>query len=135
MGDPVYFDTSALAKLVLNEPESSEMARFVDGLAGQPVSSELSELELLRAVLRQHPDGLDTALEVLARLVMLPMTESIRLRAAYLAPTSLGSLDAFHLATALEIQVDLETIVSYDNRLCEAARDHAIDTVSPGASD
>jgi len=133
MGDPVYFDTSALAKLVLNEPESSEMERYAENLAGQPVSSEISDVELIRAVLRQDPSGLDTALEVLAQLVILPATESIRLRAAYLAPTSLGSLDAIHLATALEIQVDLQSIVSYDNRLCEAAGDLAIETVSPGA--
>lgn len=132
MGDPVYFDTSALAKLVLHEPESSEMERFVEGLAGQPVSSEISDVELVRAVLRQDPSGLDIALEVLGQLVILPTTESIRLRAAYLAPTSLGSLDALHLATALEIQVDLQSIVSYDNRLCDAARELAINTVSPG---
>lgn len=132
MGDPVYFDTSALAKLVLSEPESSEMEQFVDGLPGQPVSSVISDVELVRAVLRQDPSGLDTALEVLAQVVLLPATDSIRLRAAYLAPGSLGSLDALHLATALEIQVDLHSLVSYDNQLCDAARELAIETVSPG---
>lgn len=132
MGDPVYFDTSALAKLVLNEPESSEMLRFVDQTADQPISSVISDVEMVRAVLQKEPSALDTALEVLAQLVLLPITDSIRLRAAYLAPTSLGTLDALHLATALEVQSDLRLIVSYDNRLIEASREAGLKVVSPG---
>jgi predicted nucleic acid-binding protein len=133
MGDPVYFDTSALAKLVLNEPESAELSRFVEESAGQPVSSAISDVEMVRAVLRSDPSLLDTALEVLAQLVLLPAMDSIRLRAAYLAPTSLGSLDALHLATALEIQTDLKLVVSYDNRLLEAAGKAGFSVISPGA--
>lgn len=133
MGDPVYFDTSALAKLVLNEPESAELSRFVEESAGQPVSSVISDVEMVRAVLRSDPSLLDTALEVLAQLVLLPAMDSIRLRAAYLAPTSLGSLDALHLATALEIQTDLKLVVSYDNRLLEAAGKAGFGVISPGA--
>jgi predicted nucleic acid-binding protein len=133
MGDPIYFDTSALAKLVLNEPESAELSRFVEGSASQPVSSVISDVEMVRAVLRSDPSLLDLALEVLAQLVLLPVLDSIRLRAAYLAPASLGSLDALHLATALEIQADLKLVVSYDNRLLEAAGLAGFEVVSPGA--
>ncbi len=133
MGDPVYFDSSALAKLVLNEPESAELHRFVEESEGQPVSSVISDVEVVRAVLRTDSSLLDLALEVLAQLVLLPTMDSIRLRAAYLAPATLGSLDALHLATALEIQTDLEQVVSYDNGLLEAAGMAGFKVVSPGA--
>ncbi len=133
MGDPVYFDTSALAKLVLNEPESAELHRFVEESPGQAVSSVISDVEMVRAVLRRDPSLLDLTLEVLSQLVLLPTMDSIRLRAAYLTPVSLGSLDALHLATALEIQTDLRIVVSYDNKLLKAAEIAGFKVVSPGA--
>jgi len=42
--------------------------------------------------------------------------------AASLAPLSLRSLDAIHLATAVSLQPDIDGIVVYDRRLAEAAR-------------
>ncbi len=133
MADPVYFDSSALAKLVLNEPESADLHRFIEESPGQAVSSVISDVELVRAVLRRDPSLLDLALEVLAQVVLLPTMDSISLRAAYLAPATLGSLDALHLATALEIRTDLKLVVSYDNRLLAAATEAGFDVFSPGA--
>lgn len=43
----------------------------------------------------------------------------------------LWSLDAIHLATALEIGHDLEGLVAYDVRLLDAAREASIEVVSP----
>lgn len=46
---------------------------------------------------------------------------SILLRAAHLEPFGIRSLDAIHLATAIEIHPYIDSIVSYDNRMIEAA--------------
>lgn len=117
---------------MLSEPESPDMFRFLEESDDQPVSSVISDVELIRAVLRQDSKQLDRALEILAQLVLLPITESIRSRAAYLSPARLGSLDAIHLATAIELHSDITMLLSYDNRLVEAARDAGLTAVSPG---
>ncbi len=45
----------------------------------------------------------------------------------------LRTLDAIHLASALDMGADLEAFVTYDARLAAAARDAGLTVVSPGA--
>jgi len=52
-------------------------------------------------------------------------------RAALLEPTSLRSLDALHIAAALEAGPRLEGIVTYDVRLTEASACLGIPVISP----
>lgn len=52
-------------------------------------------------------------------------------RAALVAPPELRSLDAIHLATALDLADDLDGFVSYDERLARAADDYGIPTLAP----
>jgi uncharacterized protein len=134
MGNPVYLDTSALVKLVLHEEQSDDLRRFLDETSSQPASSEIAEVELLRAIARHDDQLTDRGLEILAQLVLLPLTPSMRIRASYLAPFALRSLDAIHVATALEIQTDLDCLVSYDERICRSASDVGIKVASPGIS-
>ena len=54
-------------------------------------------------------------------------------QAGLLNPPALRSLDAIHLATALDLGHDLEGIVTYDTRLAEAAVHNGVTVVSPGA--
>jgi len=131
--DPIYADTSALVKLVIDEGESDSLAEHLRESNLQLTSSEITEIELLRAVARADPEMLPEALALLGQTVLLPLTAGIRRRAASLKPVSIRSLDAIHLATALEIQADLSTLVSYDNRMVVAARAAGIETHSPGA--
>jgi uncharacterized protein len=51
--------------------------------------------------------------------------------AGRLDPTILRSLDALHLAAALSLGDDLETLVAYDDRLVQAAHVTGIRTTSP----
>jgi predicted nucleic acid-binding protein len=53
-------------------------------------------------------------------------------RAARLGPDGLRSLDALHLACALELGDELEGIVTYDDRLAEAAKSNGIEVIAPG---
>jgi uncharacterized protein len=52
-------------------------------------------------------------------------------QAARLDPTVLRSLDALHLATALDLGDDLDGLVTYDDRLAEAARLNGVPVIAP----
>lgn len=61
---------------------------------------------------------------------MLPAASTFQV-AGTLEPAGLRSLDALHLATALELGTDLEGIVSYDHRVIEGSRIASVAAVSP----
>jgi predicted nucleic acid-binding protein len=46
-------------------------------------------------------------------------------------PRRLRSVDALHLATALELGADLDAVVAYDSRLIEGARSAGLSVVTP----
>jgi predicted nucleic acid-binding protein len=73
------------------------------------------------------------ALPVLETVVLQDLEPAIIERAARLEPSSLRTLDAIHLASALGMGVDLEAFVTYDARLAAAARGAGLTVVSPGA--
>ncbi len=53
--------------------------------------------------------------------------------AGELGPTEVRSLDAIHLATALALDADLAGIVTYDQRLVEAAAALRLNVEHPGS--
>ena len=129
----MYCDTSALAKLVLAEEESRSLQSAIDSSGCQLASSVISEVELFRACRRNSIDLVETATQVLAQVILLPLTASMILKASEVEPPGLRSLDAIHLATALEIVKDLETMVTYDKRMVAAGREAGLRVMSPGA--
>jgi len=68
---------------------------------------------------------------VLDSLTLLTLPTSVFERAGELEVESLRSLDALHLAVALELGDDLEGIVTYDDRLADAARSSGVMVVAP----
>jgi uncharacterized protein len=52
--------------------------------------------------------------------------------AADVGETTLRSLDAIHLASALSVREDLSTFVAYDHRLSEAASAAGLRVLAPG---
>ncbi len=126
-----YLDTSAAVKLVVAEPGSRALRRWLAGRDGQVVASDLVRTELLRATRRSAPDTMVQARAVLDALVLLTMPTPVFERAAMLEPELLRSLDALHLAAALELGDDLEGIVTYDERMGAAAEVMGIRVVAP----
>ena len=53
--------------------------------------------------------------------------------AGELQPPDLRSLDAIHLATAVQFGTDLRHIVTYDDRMATAAEDLDLETVAPSS--
>lgn len=63
---------------------------------------------------------------------LLGLDEEVRQEASTIGATTLRSLDAVHLATALAIgDEDLE-FITYDPRLADAARAEGLTVVQPG---
>lgn len=126
-----YIDTSALTKLVVVEAETDALrAWFVAG-EREPVSSDLARTELVRTVRRAAPDRLVLARDVLEALTLLEVTTEIFEQAGRLEPAILRTLDAVHLAVALDLGDDLEGVVTYDDRLAAAAIYHGIRVIAP----
>jgi predicted nucleic acid-binding protein len=125
-----YLDSSAIVKLVIDEPESSALRRYLRRRR-PAVSSALARVEVLRAIAELGEIAVARAKEVLARLDLVRISDRVLDAAGTLTPIHLRSLDAIHLATARLLGSDLSVVVTYDDRLLEAARQLGISTVSP----
>lgn len=127
----VYLDTSALGRIVLDEPDAdaigSTLARF-----GAIVSSGLLRIELHRLGLRAGiaADEIDAWL---AAVALVPMDETILSTAEMVPPASVATLDSIHLATAIQLAAEghVESIMTFDTRLAEGARVHGLAVVAP----
>lgn len=126
-----YVDSSALVKLVRQEPESLAFRRWLAQGAGRVVASDLVRTELIRAVRRASSQDLATAHAVLDTVALTAVSRALFDSAARLEPPALRSLDAIHLASALDLGDELEGLVTYDDRLAEAARAYGVVVVQP----
>jgi predicted nucleic acid-binding protein len=124
-----YVDTSAFLKLVKDEKESQPLKTWC---ANDPqlVSSQLLLLEARRACQRLEvsEEDLFSAIDIIT--LMIPNMSTYQ-KAAEIRPLSLRSLDALHVATAFEVGSELEGIVTYDQRMAEAARINGLVFISP----
>ena len=126
----LYLDASAAAKLLLNEPESSALRAYL-GKGSRQASSALLRTELMRAARRGDRERVGDAMAILARINLREADDEVLGRAGEIAPASLRTLDAIHLATASLLGPDLEALVTYDHRMIEAARLYGLPVVSP----
>jgi len=124
-----YLDTSAFLKLITAENESVAMREWCS-THDSIWSSQLLRTEAIRAASRLgiSSDDVETALETVS---LITPSVATFYSAGHLMPHTLRSLDALHLATALEIGDDLEGVVAYDERLISASREASLVVVTP----
>jgi predicted nucleic acid-binding protein len=116
-----YLDSSAIVKLVIAEPQSSALRRFLH--RRRPlISSALARTEVLRAVFGEGEQGIARARDVLARLDLVRVSDRLLDAAGALLPAEVRSIDAIHLATARQLGSDLGHLVTYDERMLRVAR-------------
>ena len=127
----LYLDSSAFVKLVVEEPESAAVRAYLASRDARRVSSAMLRTESLRAVRYLGPDALATVREGLRRVDLIGIDDRILDAAGTLEPQVLRTLDAIHLSTALAVGDDLEAIVTYDERMLDAARLLGLPTVTP----
>ena len=126
-----YIDTSALAKLVIAEPETEALRAWFAASERNAVSCDLTRTELLRAVRRAAPDRVVRAREVLDSVTLIEVTTAMFDDAGLLDPTILRTLDAVHMAAALVLGDDLDGRVTYDERLTQAALANGVAVIAP----
>jgi predicted nucleic acid-binding protein len=126
-----YLDSSAIVKLAIDEPESGSLRRYLRG-RGPMVSSAFARTEVLRALLLEGEPGAARGRAVLSRIDLVRVNDRVLAAAGELLPADLGSLDAIHLATALQLGGDLGHLVTYDERMHDHARQLGLSPVSPG---
>ena len=125
-----YLDSSAIVKLVVAEPESRALRAHLR--RRRPlVASALARTEVVRALLPAGPIATTRGREVLRRLDLVRVNDRVLDMAGTLEPAQVRSLDAIHLATAQLLGEDLSQIITYDDRMADAARSLGLKTTSP----
>jgi len=133
-----YADTSALVKLVRDEPESGALRSYLSD--ADLVCCDLALTELPRAIQRAaalSPDLLPVASllsraeELLDSLALIPLDRDLLVAAGSLDEPALRALDAIHVAAA-SLVAPLDGFVSYDERQAAAARLAGLRTFAPG---
>ena len=119
--------------MVVAEPESEALLSFLNDWPVR-ISSELARTEVLRALRRAGASvpQFRRGQRALERIGLIPVDTRVLTDAALLRPAVMRSLDAIHLAAALSIRPDLAGIVSYDDRLFQAAIGAKVRVWSPG---
>jgi uncharacterized protein len=116
-----YVDSSAIVKLVVQEPESRALRQFLR--RRRPIiSSALARAEVTRAVLPLGATAITSAQRVLGSIELVRVSERVLTVAGTLLPADLRTLDAIHLATAIVLGDSLARFICYDDRLSHTAR-------------
>lgn len=117
-------------KLAVREPDSATLRRYLR--RKRPlITSALSRTEVARALLPFGPDAVARGDDVLRRLDVIRVNDRVLRAAGALLPLELRSLDAIHLATAIEIGADLSRVCMYDERMAAAAAELGLAVVAP----
>lgn len=126
----LYLDTSALGRVLLDEPDRAAILREIEAFDVR-VASRLLRIELRRLALRH--ELLEAADQMLARVSLIPLDDAILAAAETTPPSTVAALDAIHLTTALRLADAgaLDAIMTYDARLAEGARQHGLTVLAP----
>lgn len=136
-----YVDTSALGRVLLNEPDKAAIELALEDI-DEVASSRLLWIELRRLARRwearpaaagEPRQVLQLAEEMLKPIAAIPMEEPLLADAEMLPPVSVATLDAIHLATAVHLAdiSSLDVIITYHHRLAEGARKHGLEVLAP----
>jgi predicted nucleic acid-binding protein len=125
-----YLDSSAIVKLAIHEAESAPLRRHLRR-RGPLTSSALARTEVLRALLDEGDAGMARGREILGRINLVRVNNRVLIAAGSLPPGELRSLDAIHLATALQLGDDVRQVITYDERMSLAAEALGLRTASP----
>ena len=126
----VYTDSSALVKLVIDEPQSAALDRYL-GNAELMATSRVALVEVQRAVgvANPAPAVREDAVRLLQSCMLIEVSDALLRTAAELSSASLRTLDAIHLASALRVGAD--ELITYDRRLHDAAVEQGLAVLSP----
>jgi predicted nucleic acid-binding protein len=126
----IYVDSSAIVKLAVAEPESRALRRYLS--TRKPlVTSALARTEVARALLPLGPMAVRRGNEVLRGIQLLRVNDRVLTEAGRMQPADLRSLDAIHLASAVQLETAVRRVVTYDERMADAARAIGLSVSAP----
>jgi predicted nucleic acid-binding protein len=127
---PAYLDASAIVKLAIDEPESAALRRYLR--RRRPlISSALARTEVVRALLDEGEEGIARGRAVLGRVELVRLNDRVLNAAGALQPPGLRSLDAIHVATALQLGDSVSRFITYDDKLSAAATASGLRVAAP----
>lgn len=124
-----YLDASALVKLIVAEPESRALERWL-GHRRHVVSCQLARTEVVRALAPRGREAVVRARRLLDRIELIELDDELLDRAGELEGP-LRALDAIHVAAALELGDGLEALVTYDVQMTRAAARLGVPVAAP----
>ena len=126
----IYLDSSALVTFIARRHHATALDDFLTGAATRTCTSTIGMIETVRTC-----DRLGSYPNLMAQLVKdhaeIELTKTVRDAAANLVHAA-RSLDAVHIASAELLGEDLTALVTYDNRMAEAARGSGLPVAMPG---
>jgi uncharacterized protein len=127
----VYLDSSAIIKLIFEEPETAALVEFLVAWPNR-VSSAVAGVEVLRTSSRVGGSAVvGHAREILTGLHLVRADDGVLAAAAAVEPATLRMLDSIHLATAMSFGEELGGMIVYDRRLRRAARSAGLTVWAP----
>lgn len=127
----IYLDASALVTVIVERRFAGELRGFVESRpTSRTATSTIGFVETVRTCDRigRFPNLMGALLRDHAEI---RLTDTIRDAAANV-PGTVRSLDAIHVASARLLGSELVALVTYDDRMAEAARGAGIPVSMPG---
>lgn len=127
----IYFDASALVTLISGRSHATALRSFLDEQGHiETCTSTIGFIETVRTCDRIgiFPNLLP---RLLATHLEVPLTDHVRDLAAQ-TPGNLGCLDAIHVASAEVLGHDLTALITYDQRMVDAAKGAGLPLAVPG---
>lgn len=136
-----YYDSSAIAKLVLAENESGALRDFLGSDPKANITSVIARTEVALAIARQRGNVERSIAEAADAMQIQGFTfhlvdvdpEAARAAATIGSAHGLRALDALHIATAMQFARRLTEVITYDERMASACRSLGLPVVRPGA--
>jgi uncharacterized protein len=125
----IYIDSSAILKLIFREAESEAIVSIS---RARYITSEISRVEVVRAVLRYEPNALKNAEQVLRNINYIKIDSQTLVQAERLPDRiNLRALDAIHIAVAAKMGLKIKSILTYDKQMAKAAKALGFEVLSP----
>lgn len=134
MNNVLYFDASAIVKIMKREKyDSKTVSYLISSYKNKQtwVSSILLKSEISRSILRYKIPNIMSVIggSMLNDIHLIPFNNDIHDILFSFKDQKLGTLDAFHLATA--IHCNIKNMITYDGELANCCKKYNINVISP----
>lgn len=125
-----YIDSSALITIIFDEADAKAMKTFIGSTF---YTSQITRVEVIRAVFRIAPGREKVARELLETLTIVPMRPAILTQAERLPEKiNIRGMDAIHLATANTLDfLRITGVITYDKQMAKGARELGFEVFAP----